>query len=101
MHYNICMGMKKIKREIQKYADAAYNDGYDEGYFDGNTESDVRFNQGIAAERNRIINLFKMLSENELEQGSGQKAKHFREVVDLIKVADMLENAEGFVEDEF
>jgi len=95
------MGMKKIKREVQKYADAAYDDGYNEGYLDGSAEAEDRFNEGISAERNRIINLFRMLSENELEQGSGQKAKHFREVVDLIKVADMLENAEGFVEDEF
>lgn len=98
------MGMKKIKQEVERYADKAYHEGYKWGFKDGSESEELRdelFQEGVRAERQRIINLFNMLSAQELETGSGNKAKAFKEVVDLIKVADLLENAEDFVDDEF
>ena len=91
------MGMKKINKAIAAYAEKRYHFGYDEGYdsgysqgySEGYEDASDSFNDGVKAERKRIIDLFLMLSEQQLENGSGTKAKLYREVVDLIKIADM------------
>lgn len=88
------MGMKKIKREIAKIESKAFDDGYDIGFGTAlNSEAfkNELFEDGIKAERERIIALFRMLSDNELEHGSGTKAKFWKEASDLVKMADELE----------
>lgn len=92
------MGMKKIKKLIQKEISEGYGRGWDEGWDQGwasalNSEAlnNELFENGVQAERKRIIGLFKMLSDNELEHGSGTKAKFWKEASDIVKVADELE----------
>lgn len=82
------MGIKKIKRLIEQEIDKAYGDGYVNGY---ESSYDAGVYDGIQAERRRIIGLFKMLSDNELEHGSGNKAKFWKEAADIVKVADEFE----------
>ena len=82
------MGMKKIRRLIGQEIGKAYDNGYSKafeiGYDDG-------FYEGAQAERKRVIGLFKMLSDNELEHGTGTRAKFWKEASDIVKVADELE----------
>lgn len=85
--YYLCMGIKKIKKAIKAYA----NEAYEEGYYHGSDHADFQFDAGIKAERKRIIALFKMLSDNELEHGSGNKAKFWKDAADTVKIADDFE----------
>lgn len=82
------MGMKKIKKLIGQEISKAYSDGYVDGY---ENSYDAGVYDGIHAERKRVIGLFKMLSDNELEHGSGGKAKFWKEAADIVKVADEFE----------
>jgi hypothetical protein len=82
------MGMKKIRKLIEQEIDKAYGDGYVNGY---ESSYDAGVYDGIQAERKRVIDLFKMLSENELEHGSGNKAKFWKESADIVKIADEFE----------
>lgn len=92
------MGMKKIIKQIHRYADENYELGY-QAALENEAWQAEHFEDGVRAERKRIVELFKMLSEQQLESGSGTKAKLYREVIDLIKIADM--NFEEVEEDEF
>ena len=88
------MGMKKIKKEIARIEDKAFNDGYDAGFnaaLNSEALKNEIFEEGIQAERKRVVALFRMLSENELEHGTGTKAKFWKEAGDLVKIADELE----------
>lgn len=82
------MGMKKIRKLIGQEISKAYGNGYVKGY---ESSYDAGVYDGIQAERKRVIDLFKMLSENELEHGSGSKAKFWKESADIVKIADELE----------
>lgn len=83
------MGMKKIRKLIGQEISKAYENGYVRGY---ESAYDVGvYYDGIQAERKRVIDLFKMLSENELEHGSGNKAKFWKESADIVKIADEFE----------
>lgn len=88
------MGMKKIKREIQEYGNRQFDLGFDAGYesaYDNEAFKGELFEEGVQAERKRIIALFKMLSDNQLEHGSGTRAKFWKEAADVVKIADELE----------
>lgn len=96
--YNICMGMKKIKKLIRKEISEGYSRGWDEGWDQGwasalNSEAlnNELFNNGVQAERKRIIGLFKMLSDSEFENGSPNKARAWKDAAEIVKVADELE----------
>ena len=91
------MGMKKIKQEIENHVQKIRDEAYEEGYYHGSAYADDQFEMGVKAERERIVALFKMLSDNELEHGSGTKAKFWKEAADIVKVANELEvyNEEG------
>lgn len=82
---------KKIEEHIDDRVSKAYGDGFDDGYNHAIGDVDLAFRNGIEAERNRVIGLFKMLSEQELLNGSGQKAKSYREAADLVAVANHME----------
>jgi len=102
--YNIYMGMKKIKNEIERYADKAYHEGYMWGFKDGSeTEASKgqAFEEGVRAERQRIIGMFEMMSKQELEVGSATKSKQWHDAAGMVKLADHLENSDNFVEEEF
>ena len=95
--------MKKIKKALRAYA----NEAYEEGYAHGSDHADFQFSMGMKAERKRIIALFKMLSDNELEHGSGNKAKIWKDAADTVKIADDFEvfdeegNLVGYGRDDF
>lgn len=82
------MGMKKIRKLIEQEVSKAYGEGYANAFEGG---YDSGFYEGVGAERKRVIGLFKMLSDNELEHGSGNKAKFWKEAADIVKVADEFE----------
>lgn len=83
------MGMKKIKEEIGKLTIKAYSQGFNDGWDESDQLAGTAFDDGVKAERERIINMLKMLSEQEMETGSPNKAKSYRNVIDLIRIADM------------
>ena len=87
------MGMKKIIRQIEEYVDEKISESYSEGYRDGMedalTDRDIGFADGIRGERDRIIKMFKFLSQQELEAGSGNKAKMYHDVAELVNIANM------------
>jgi flagellar biosynthesis/type III secretory pathway protein FliH len=85
------MGMKKIVKAIEKLEAKAFDDGYDNGYAEGYADAQDLFNDGVRAERDRVIALFKMLSDNEMESGTGSKAKMWKIAADTVKIADELE----------
>ena len=82
---------KKIEEHIQGRVDKAYDEGYSDGFDSAALDVDLAFRNGVEEERNRVIGLFKMLSEQELLNGSGQKAKSYREAADLVAVANHME----------
>lgn len=90
------MGIKKIIKEIERHSEKQYDRGYEDGIADEPNQLEY-WGEGVMQERNRIIALFKMLSDNELEHGSGTRAKFWKEAADIVKVADELEvyNEEG------
>ena len=53
------MGMKKIIKEIERYADKAHSNGYDEGTFDVaehyNEGYREGYNKGNTDERERVV----------------------------------------------
>lgn len=83
------MGMKKIRRLIGQEISKAYNNGWNKGWNVGwdtaleNAEGKL-FEDGVRAEKDRVQQLLKMLSENELQVGSGTKAKMYRDVAELL-----------------
>lgn len=85
------MGMKKIKKKVNKALLKAYKKGFDSGYDVATENYHEVWLEGVQVERKRIISLFKMLSDSELEHGSGNKAKFWKEAADVVKVADELE----------
>jgi len=89
------MGMKKIIRQIEDYVKDKIDESYAEGYSDGSNDSyndhDSGFAEGVKAERNRVIGLFTMLSQQELLNGSGSKAKSYADAAETVRVADIFE----------
>ena len=86
--YNLCMGMKKIIKEIERYADKAHSNGYDEGTFDVaehyNEGYREGYNKGNTDERERVQRVLHIMSEQEMQSGSGTKAKMYRDVAELL-----------------
>jgi hypothetical protein len=89
------VGYKKVKKEIKKFGEKEYSrghkDGYEVGLEVGAETVDEEFRAGVQAERHRTVNLFRMLMDGELEHGSGNKAKFWKEAADVVKIADELE----------
>lgn len=88
------MGMKKIKKQIKEYAQLEWARGYGAGWDACAASEGVRnefFEEGVRAERERVIALFKMLSDSEFENGSPNKARAWKDAADIVKVADELE----------
>lgn len=75
------MGMKKIRRLIGQEVSKAYEAGYSKAF---EVSYDAGFYEGVGAEKDRVQQLLKMLSENELQVGSGTKAKMYRDVAELL-----------------
>jgi hypothetical protein len=87
------MGMKKIIKQIEEYIQDKVGEAYATGYSDGTNDAfvdcDLRFSEGVKAERDRVIGMFKFLAQQELESGSGNKAKMYHDVADLVNIANM------------
>lgn len=84
------MGMKKIIKQIHRYADENYELGYQAALENEAWQAEY-FEEGVRTERDRIIALFNMLSNNEFENGSPNKARAWKDAAELVKVADHLE----------
>ena len=82
---------KKIEQHIQRRVDKAYDEGYSDGFDSAALDVDLAHRNGVENERTRVIGLFNMLSEQELVNGSGTKAKLYRAAADLVAVANDLE----------
>ena len=82
---------KKIEQHIEDRVGDAYSEGYNDGFDSAALDVDLAFRNGIEEERNRVIALMNMLSEQELVNGSGTKAKLYRAAADLVAVANELE----------
>ena len=82
---------KKIEKLIQDRIDEAYSEGFNDGFDNATGDIDIAYRNGIEAERERVIGLFKMLSEENLVSGSATKAKSWRAAADLVDVANHLE----------
>lgn len=87
--YNIFMGMKKIIRQLEDYIQDRVSDAYAEGYREGLEDSDLGYASGIKAERERVIGMFKFLAQQELEAGSGNKAKTYHDMAELVNIANI------------
>jgi hypothetical protein len=83
--------LKKIEAHVQDLTSDAYSEGYSDGVQDTHLDTDLAYRNGVEEERNRVIGLFNMLSEQELVNGSGTKAKLYRAAADLVAVANQLE----------
>ena len=89
------MGYKRVEKEIRRLVEKEYSRGHKEGYDlgleVGLEAADSEFRAGVQAERHRTVNLFRMLMDGELEHGSGNKAKFWKEAADVVKIADDFE----------
>lgn len=92
--------IKKLYTVIDKEIQDSYRLGYQDGFDDAILDQDLSFNRGVKAERDRVVGLFKMLSEQELTAGSGNKAKLYRDMAELVAIANMdfdnQEDEDGF-----
>jgi len=83
---------KKIAKHVEVLASSSYSEGYDDGYNDGmNDGSDLGFTDGVKSERDRIIELFKARSQEELANGSSAKAKAFAMAAEIVDIANQME----------
>lgn len=83
------MKLEKIIAKLEEHVVSVAEDNYDMGYFDGHIDG---VNDGIATERERVINLFKMLSQQELASGSAAKAKAYAMAADMVDVANRMQD---------
>ena len=83
--------LKKIEAHVQDLTSDAYSEGYSDGVQDSHLDTDLAYRNGVEEERARVIALMNMLSEQELVNGSGTKAKMYRAAADLVAVANDLE----------
>ena len=86
--------LKKIEEHIQGRVDKAYDEGYSDGFDSAALDVDLAFRNGVEAERERVIGLFKMLSQQELVNGSAQRAKAYAMAADTVAVANDLDNVD-------
>ena len=86
--------LKKIEEHIQDRMNDSYSEGYDDGYDNAVLDTDLAFRNGVEAERERVIGLFKMLSQQELVNGSAQRAKAYAMAADTVAVANDLDNVD-------
>ena len=93
------MGMKKIIKAIEAHVQDKVDDAYSEGYYHGHSDWDIQYGKGVRDERNRIINMFKMMSEMNMETGSAAKAKQYYEAAQLVRIPDDLQE-QGIIDSE-
>ena len=97
---SIKKSLKKLNIAIDQEIQESYDAGYQDGLEDSILDQEFSFNSGVRAERDRVIGLFKMLSEQELTAGSGNKAKLYRDMAELVAIADIdfdsQEDEDGF-----
>lgn len=92
------MKLEKIIAKLEEHVVDLAQDNYDMGYYDGHIDG---CNEGIATERERVINLFKMLSQQELVSGSASKAKAYAMAAEVVDIANADWSAIPLEEDEF
>ena len=92
------MNLKKIIKQLKEFEkdyQSELEDAFDSGYLEGSerAEQEYRdgFDDGIKAERTRVIELFKMLAQQELVNGSGTKAKAYAIAADTVDIANHME----------
>lgn len=83
------MKLEKIITKLEEHVVSVAEDNYDMGYFDGHIDG---HSEGIAEERKRVIDLFKMLSQQELASGSAAKAKAYAMAADMVDVANRMQD---------
>ena len=83
------MKLEKIIKKLEEHVVEIAEDNYDMGYYDGHIDG---CNDGVATERERVINLFKMLSQQELANGSAAKAKAYAMAADTVDIANHMED---------
>lgn len=71
----------KLEEHVESIRDNSYSYGYADGYGGGHSD-------GVATERKRVIDLFKMLSQQELVRGSASKAKGYAMAADMVDIAN-------------
>ena len=71
----------KLEEHVQNVTDESYTTGYADGCSDG-------YGDGIAWERKRIVDLFTMLSQQELVSGSASKAKAYAMASAMVDIAN-------------
>jgi hypothetical protein len=71
----------KLEEHVEDITDESYNSGYADGCSDG-------YGNGVDWERKRIIDLFTMLSQQELVSGSASKAKAYAMAAAMVDVAN-------------
>lgn len=94
------MGMKKIIKAIEAHIQDKVDDAYSEGYYHGHSDWDIQYGKGVRDERDRIINMFKMMSDMEMENGSATKAKQYYDAAALVKIADDMADLGEFVDND-
>jgi hypothetical protein len=100
---------KDLTLEERELWDAGYSAGHDAGYdegFDNGIEAEPQdeayeageeagfksgFEQGVEKERERVQFILNMMFESSLNMGKGQRAVFYREVMELLKPADIKE----------
>lgn len=83
------MGIKKITKQIEKFAIESHDDGYDAGWHDGYNSAvdDVAtesFSEGVEAERERIEAVIKMQIEWATQEGKGSQIVFWNKVNDIL-----------------
>lgn len=90
-----------MKKKVGDIVTLAFEQGFSEGFDDGYEQAKAElltYEDGVRAERDRVINMFKMLSETNMENGSASKAKQYYDAAALVKIADDMEELGEFVD---
>lgn len=83
------MKLEKIIRKLEEHIIEVAENNYDVGYIDGRSDG---LNEGVGEERKRVIDLFKMLAQQELVNGSASKAKAYAMAADTVDIANHMQN---------
>jgi flagellar biosynthesis/type III secretory pathway protein FliH len=92
------MGIKKIKKLINKELDVRYNLGWSEGYEAGLESSNLNdyeegHSEGVQAEKSRTQDVLSFMFESAINSNQGSKATLIKQIMETLKIQINMEEA--------
>jgi hypothetical protein len=94
------MGMKKIKKLINKELETKYNIGWSEGYDAGLQSANLSdyedgHAEGVQAEKDRTQDVLSFMFESAINSNQGSKATLIKQIMETLKIQINMEEALG------